>query len=102
MQAVEDQAGRVPERATERMQFRTRPHIKRAIQRAAALSGVDDTAFAINVLYKAAIETIEAHERMTLSSADAEVFFDALDNPKPPTDALRKIARRYHERYSAR
>lgn len=102
MLAFEDEAAKSAERATERMNFRMKPHIKRTVQRAAAISGVDDTAFGVNALYKAALETLEAHERITLSQADLEAIFAALDDPPPPTDALRKAAERYHERYSGR
>lgn len=100
MLAIEDDARNVSERATARMNFRTKPHIKRTIQRAAALSGVDDSAFTLNAAYKAAIETIETHQRIRLSQADAEAIFAALDNPPPPTERLREAAKRYHERYS--
>jgi uncharacterized protein (DUF1778 family) len=36
------------ERNTERMNFRVKPRIKATIQRAAALSGVDDSVFAMS------------------------------------------------------
>ncbi|MFN3831901.1 MAG: DUF1778 domain-containing protein [Allorhizobium sp.] len=78
------------DRATERMHFRTKPHVKQAIQRAAAISGVDETAFAINAAYASALATIEAHERTFLQPVDHEAFFDALDNLRSPTDALQK------------
>jgi uncharacterized protein (DUF1778 family) len=77
------------DRATERMNFRTKPHVKQAIQRAAAISGVDETAFAMNAAYASALATIEAHERTLLQPIDHEAFFNALDNPPSPTDALR-------------
>lgn len=102
MLASEDKASEIAERSTERMHFRTKPHVKRAIQRAAALSGVDDSVFTINAAYKAAIETIATHERTVLQPADYEAFFEALDNPPPPTEKLRQAAKRYHDRYSAR
>ncbi len=78
------------DRATERMHFRTKPHVKQAIQRAAAISGVDETAFAMNAAYVSALATIEAHERTLLQPIDHDAFFGALDNPRSPTDALRK------------
>lgn len=78
------------DRATERMHFRTKPHVKQAIQRAAAISGVDETAFAMNAAYVLALATIEAHERTLLQPIDHDAFFGALDNPRSPTDALRK------------
>lgn len=99
MQAFEDKAAEIAERSTERMHFRTKPHIKRAIQRAAALSGVDDSVFTLNAAYRAALETIEAHERTLLSQKDFEAVLDALENPPPPTEALREAFARYRERY---
>lgn len=89
MAASDDQTGSIDERSTERMNFRTKPHIKRAIRRAAALQGIDDSAFTINAAYKAALDTIAAHERTFLSAADHAAFFEALDNPPEPTVALR-------------
>lgn len=99
MQAFQDKAAEIAERSTARMNFRTKPHIKRAIQRAAALSGVDDSVFTINAAYKAALETIETHERTVLSRKDFQTVLDALENPPPPTDALREAFARYRERY---
>jgi uncharacterized protein (DUF1778 family) len=88
------------ERATERMNFRTKPHIKRAIQKAAALSGLDDSAFVMNAAYQAALKMIERHERLALSAAAAEAFFAALDNPRPPTEALKALMDRHHRAVS--
>jgi len=78
------------ERSSERMHFRTKPRIKQAIQRAAALSGVDDSTFAITAAYRSAMETIAAHERTTLQAVDHDTFFAALD--APPTPAPRLLA----------
>jgi len=64
-----------------RMGFRTKARIKTAIQRAAALSGVGDSAFKIKAAYRAAITTIAAHERTLLQPADHAAFFAALDKP---------------------
>ena len=63
MSTAKDLSQTQEDRATERMHFRTRPHIKQAIQRAAAISGVDETAFAMNAAYASALATIEAQER---------------------------------------
>lgn len=90
-----DQASEVDERSTERMNFRTKPRIKEVIQRAAALSGVDDSVFTMNAAYQAALETIAAHERTLLQPADHAAFFAALDNPPAPTDALRAAFERH-------
>ena len=89
MSAFHDEAGKIDERSSERMNFRIKPRIKAAIQRAAALPGVDDSVFTMNAAYKSAVETIAAHERTTLQPVDHAAFFSALDNPPAPTDRLR-------------
>lgn len=70
------------------MQFRTKAHVKEAIQRAAALAGVDDSAFMVSAAYQSALATIAAHEQTFLTTADHQTFFAALDQPAEPTDAL--------------
>ncbi len=89
MRGFRDEARKIEERSSERMNFRTKPHIKTAIQQAAALAGVDDSTFTINAAYKLAMETIAAHERTTLQPIDHTAFFSALDNPPAPTEKLR-------------
>ncbi len=83
------------------MNFRTKPHIKAAIQRAAALLGVDDSVFTINAAYRAAIDTISTHERTSLQAEDVAAFFEALDNPTPATPALRAAFDRHHRTISS-
>jgi len=97
MQALDDKIGTADERSSERMSFRTKPRIKQAIQRAAALSGVDDSVFAINAAYKSALETIAQHERTVLQPMDHKAFFAALDNPPAPTGKLREAFARHRE-----
>lgn len=89
MRTFEDLTADIDEKATERMNFRTKPHIKKAIQQAAALSGVDDSVFTMSAAYSSALETIAAHQRTTLQPIDHAAFFAALDNPPEPTEALR-------------
>lgn len=88
-------ADTLDERSTARMHFRTKPHVKHAIQRAAAWSGLDDSSFVINAAYNAALETIAAHERMVVSQRDFDRMLDAIDNPPEPTDALREAFERH-------
>ena len=97
MLAFDDKVGEIDERSSERMNFRTKPRIKQAIQRAAALSGVDDSVFTINAAYRSAMETIAAHERTMLKPVDHEAFFSALDNPPAPSDKLRAAFARHRE-----
>lgn len=97
MRAFHDQIDAIEERSDARMNFRTKPRIKSAIQRAAALSGVDDSVFTMNAAYRAALETIAAHERTDLEAVDHDAFFAALDAPPEPTEALRTAFRRHRE-----
>ena len=97
-----DIASASDERSSERMHFRTKPRIKKAIQRAAALAGVDDSVFTMNAAYRSAMETIAAHERTTLKPIDHQVFFAALDEPPAPTDKLRAAFARYGEMIASR
>lgn len=92
MVEVRDDADPKDERNTERMNFRTRPRVKRAIQQAAALLGVDDSTFTLNAAYRSALETIAAHERTRLQAQDHAAFFAALDSPPEPTERLRAAA----------
>jgi uncharacterized protein (DUF1778 family) len=77
------------------MNFRTKERIKNAIHRAATLSGVDDSAFAINAAYQSAIAAIAAHESTTLKLVDHQAFFKALDNPPAPAARLRDAFKRH-------
>lgn len=97
MLAHDEITSSIDERSTERMSFRTKPRIKEAIQKAAALSGVDDSVFTMNAAYRAAIETISTHEHTTLAAVDHDAFFTALDRPAAPTDKLRAAFARHRE-----
>jgi uncharacterized protein (DUF1778 family) len=90
------------ERNTERMNFRVKPRIKATIQRAAALSGVDDSVFAMSAAYEAALEIIKRHEQITLMDEDREAFFAALDGKIGHNDKLRAAFKEYDERVISR
>ena len=83
------------ERALVRMNFRTQPRIKAAIQRAAALAGLDDSSFTMQAAYEAARAVISAHERTELLGIDHAAFFAALDQPEPVAPALREAFERH-------
>jgi uncharacterized protein (DUF1778 family) len=95
VRAFGDTTREIDERSSERMNFRTKPRIKRAIQRAAALSGVDDSVFTMNAAYRSALETIAAHEQTTLKAVDHAAFFEVLDNPPEPAAKLRDAFERH-------
>jgi uncharacterized protein (DUF1778 family) len=71
-----------------RMELRTKQVVKDMIHHAALMSGVDDSVFALNAAYKAAVETINSYETTVLGPEDRKAFFDALDNPGEPKPAL--------------
>ncbi|AVF02886.1 MAG: DUF1778 domain-containing protein [Devosia indica] len=98
MRTFDDTTKDIDERASERMNFRTKPHIKEAIHRAATLSGVDDSVFTMSAAYRSALETIAAHERTVLEPVDHAAFFDALDNPSQPTARLKDAFARHKSR----
>jgi len=102
MLVFKDDVSALDERSTERMNFRTKPHVKQTIQRAAALAGVDDSQFAMNAAYQSARDTIEAHERTALASVDHAAFFAAMEAPPAPTDALRSAFARHRRTVASR
>lgn len=95
MRTMKDVTLDIDEPNNARMNFRMKERVKSVIQRAAALSGLDDSAFTINAAYQSAIATIAAHEATLLQPTDYQVFFDALDNPPAPTDRLRDAFKRH-------
>ncbi|RVT90524.1 DUF1778 domain-containing protein [Sphingomonas crocodyli] len=101
MLTFDDYAGQVPERGTERMNFRTKPHIERSIQRAARLAVVDGTVFTISAAYSPRSRQ-SRRKRTELQAADYDAFLAALDNPPEPNDRLRNAAEHYHETISLR
>lgn len=97
MLAFVDHTKQVDEKKSARMNFRTQPHIKDAIQKAAALAGVDESVFTMSAAYNRALETIQTHERTFLSAVDHEAFFAALNVPPEPNDALRDAFARHND-----
>ena len=81
-----------------RMEQRTKPHVKAAIQKAAALMGIDETAFVTAAAYERALEAIAAHEKTVLSAQDRNVFLAALEAPAAATEALREAIRMHDRR----
>ena len=102
MLSFQDTVNTVDERSSERMNFRTKPRIKQAIQRAAALTGVDDSVFTINAAYRSAMETIAALERTVVQPVDHQALFAALDDAPAPTERLRTAFARHRETIARR
>jgi uncharacterized protein (DUF1778 family) len=54
--------------------------------------------FVLGQAMAAAERVINAHEKITLSAADWEIFYNALVDPRAPTKKLKAAVRRYRER----
>lgn len=102
MPAFSDQISSINERSSERMSVRTMPHVKQAIQRAAALAGVDVSVFTMNAAYQAARKVIEAHERTALAPVDHAAFFAAMDAPPEAADRLHAAFIRHRKTVASR
>ena len=85
-----DTTADIDEPRSARMEQRTKPHVKAQIQLAAALLGVDETAFVTGAAYDRAREAIADHQRTVLFDRDRKALLAALDAPPEPTDALRE------------
>jgi uncharacterized protein (DUF1778 family) len=81
----------------DRMDFRLHREHKALIERAAALSGVTLTGFAVATLVSEARRVVREHEVTTLSNGDRDRFLALLDDPPPAAEALRRAARRHRE-----
>ncbi len=80
----------------ERLEARIRPEEKRALERAAELSGRKLTDFVVSAACEAARETIQRHEGVVLTDArDREAFVTAMLAPPAPNARLRAAAARY-------
>jgi uncharacterized protein (DUF1778 family) len=82
----------------DRMHLRLDAKTKRKLERAAALEEISVSDFVLANAVAAAERVIDAHEKITLSAKDWDVFYDALINPPAPNETLKAAARRYRER----
>jgi uncharacterized protein (DUF1778 family) len=82
----------------ERMHLRLDAAAKRKLARAAAYQNASVSDFVLVHAVAAAERVIEAHEKVTLSEADWDVFYEALVNPPEPNEKLKEAVRRYRER----
>jgi uncharacterized protein (DUF1778 family) len=80
----------------ERLVARISPDDKAIIAWAAALAGQSVGGFVLAQARKAAVETLEARERIVLNAARSRRFVEALlAPPRPPSPALLEAARAY-------
>ncbi len=81
---------------TERIEARVRPEDKTLFKKAAELSGMKLTEFAIQALKVAATKIIKEHALIELSLADQTLFVEKLTHTDEPNKALINAAKRYN------
>jgi len=86
-----------PAHRAERLGFRIDGETKELIERAARLERRKLTDFCLSALTDAARRAIAAHETLVLSDTDRDIFFDALVNPPPVHDRLRRAFAAHRE-----
>lgn len=85
---------RTPAKAS-RLEMRVTAAQKRLFERAAALSGMSLTDFAVASLRSAAERATDTYERTIVSAEYAAAVTEALLNPPPPNEKLRAAGARY-------
>ncbi len=78
-----------------RIEARVKTEQKELFERAAAITGVTLTDFAISTMNQAAISVIQEHSTLELSIRNQRAFVNALANPPEPDQALRNAAKAY-------
>mgnify|MGYP000323084526 CR=1 FL=1 len=72
-----------------KINFRVPSEIKEVVERAALVSGLTMTDFAIQTLLERANEVLEHYEMRKLSDRDRDIFLALLDEEPQPNEALR-------------
>ncbi len=78
-----------------RLNIRLPEAAKLNIEKAATISGVTTTDFAINALTHSAELVLRSYETRSLSDRDRDAFLAMLETDKHPNSALKAAARRY-------
>ncbi len=81
----------------DRMQIRIDSRSKKIIQKAANYSEKPLSQFVVSHTLTAAERVIEEHEKINLSKADWNLFFDTLENPPKPNRKLKSAFKRYRQ-----
>ena len=90
------------EQSVSRMNFRLPLEIKDKIEKAATLSGLTVTDFAINALSNSAEEVLEKNQTRRLSNCDRDIFLAMLEADEEPNDELKAAAADYKTRVVSR
>jgi uncharacterized protein (DUF1778 family) len=81
----------------ERLEARLSPANKALFQEAATIQGRSLTDFVVNSALEAAKRTVRQNELIELTRRDRIAFVEALLNPPPPNDRLRRAMHRHNQ-----
>lgn len=81
-----------------RLNFRLPIELKERIEKAAIISGLTVTDFAVSILGNSADEILEKHQTRTLSNKDRDIFLEMIENPPQPNQALLDAVKEYKAR----
>lgn len=74
----------------ERMHIRVDAGVKHKLERAASYAHKSLSEFVLSQALASAEKVIKQYESITLTAEDCEVFMDALENPPPANERLRR------------
>ncbi len=80
-----------------RLEMRLTKEQKELLERAAAITGLDLTSFALSLLTDQAQALLEKHARTELTLRDRERFLEIIESEKEPAPALKAAAKRYRK-----
>jgi uncharacterized protein (DUF1778 family) len=86
---------------TSRLEARVAPETLTIVKRAAELQGQSVSQFVVAAAREAANRTIEETQIVRLSVSDQRAFAEAMLNPPPPGEALRRAADSYRRHLKA-
>ncbi|MGI2049923.1 DUF1778 domain-containing protein [Shewanella oncorhynchi] len=74
-----------------RIELKTSPEVKELLERAAAINGINLTAFIINNVREKALAIVESETKLHLNLHAWTQFETILDNPRKATPALKAL-----------
>ena len=87
---------------SERVSLRLDKATRQRIERAASIEGKTVSGFIVSSAQMAAEKITREHETIVLSQRDAERFLDAIMNPPPVNDRLRRALEEHGRRVVSR
>jgi uncharacterized protein (DUF1778 family) len=74
-----------------RMEFKTTPDMKKLLNKAATLAGLDLTSFVLGTAIEKARKVLDEHANITLTLQGQEALVKLISTPAKPTPAMKKL-----------